>query len=416
MELIDFYTKNKRTFNNKKLLNVYVCGPTVYNHAHIGNVRPIIVFDVLNRISNLNYVHNITDIDDKIIQRAIELDVSEKEISKKYEEAYFNLMDDLNIIKPTVMPRVTDNIEGMINFIDSLIEKGFAYESNGSVYFSVKKLENYGLFANLQLDTFIDEEISEEKRNNKDFAIWKKTNNGIKFDSKWGKGRPGWHTECSFFINKYFSDKGIDLHGGGIDLKFPHHVNEMAQYEAYHGVKAKNLWLYVGHLTMNDEKMSKSSGNVIYAKDFINQHGYDVLKHLILSIDYLKPISINDNSIKNSINAMKKIKNSLIKTMINFPEDIIIKPEPTEKSLFYLQANLNTSAVFTNIFKFVNVLNKTKEKEQRRKVFNNILGDLSLLGIEYKINFKEIKNEIMKSKKEKKYDVLDKIREEILIC
>ncbi len=414
MRIIDFFTKEEKTFNDNPL-NVYVCGPTVYDHAHIGNIRPVLIFDILNRSSNLNYVHNITDIDDKIIKKANELGLTEKEVSEKFEKEYLNLLDSLNIIRPTHMPRVTDNIEGMTNFIAGLIEKGYAYESNGSVYFSVNKLKNYGKIANLNIDTLLDEEQSEDKEDQKDFAIWKATNEGVQFESPWGLGRPGWHTECSYFLDKYFEDKGIDIHGGGIDLKFPHHVNEIAQYEAYHGKEMKNHWVYVGHVSMKDEKMSKSLGNVILAKDFINEYGYDVLKHLLLSTQYLKPVDVTEDSIANSVNTMKKVKNSLIKTMMEFPTEINIEPKPTEESIDAIKNNLDTNLVFTNIFASIGSLNN-KEITERNDIFNAILGDLSLLGIEYKITFTENKENIAKAREEKDYETLDKIREGILSC
>lgn len=414
MRIIDFFTKEEKTFNGN-LLNVYVCGPTVYGHAHIGNIRPVLIFDILNRSSNLNYVHNITDIDDKIIKKANELGISEKEVAEKYEKEYLNLLDSLNIIRPTHIPRVTDNIEGMVKFVSKLIEKEYAYESNGSVYFSVNKWKNYGYIANINIDTLLDEEKSDDKKDQKDFAIWKATNEGVRFESPWGMGRPGWHTECSYFLDKYFEDNGIDIHGGGIDLKFPHHVNEIAQYEAYHGKKMNNPWVYIGHVSMKNEKMSKSLGNVILAKDFVKEHGYDVLKHLLLSNQYLKPINVTEDSILNSVNSMKKIKNSLIKTMMEFAREISIEPKPTKKSIDAIKNNLDTNSVFTNIFSSIGSLNN-KEISERNNIFNDVLGDLSLLGIEYKIKFDENKESILKGKKDKDYETLDKIREEILTC
>lgn len=413
MKLIDFYTKQTRTFNDETL-NVYVCGPTVYNDAHIGNVRPIIIFDILSKITNMNLVHNITDIDDKIIAKAKELNIAEKEVSAKYENAYLKLLKDLNIEIPNKMPKVTENIEGMIEFIDELITKGHAYESNGSVYFEVNSYEKYGLFADIQLDTLINEGVSEDKKHSKDFALWKATTDGIQFDSKWGKGRPGWHTECSYFIKLFFDEKGIDIHGGGIDLKFPHHVNEMAQYDSYYERESDNLWLYVGHITMDNKKMSKSLGNVIYAKDFIKDYGYDVLRHLILSVNYLKPLNVNEDTIKNSISTINKIKNSIIKVLMNYPQEVEIKQEIRQESLEHLKNNLDTPSIFTGIFKLVDKLNNTEISSERKEALKQLLGDLSLIGIEYKFNFDS--KSIVKAKEEKDYETLDKIREGIIIC
>lgn len=414
MKLIDFYTKEERIFNDK--LNIYVCGPTVYNDAHIGNIRPILVTDLLTKVENTFIVHNITDIDDKIIAKAHEAGKSEKEISELYEKNYLDLLKELRITLPNEMPRVTDNIEGMIDFIAALIEKGFAYENAGSVYFSVNKLEKYGVFANLDIGANKTASSSDEKIEQEDFAIWKSTDEGIQFDSPWGKGRPGWHTECSYFIDKYFGIKGADIHGGGIDLKFPHHVNEMAQFEAYHGQESKNLWFYVGHITMNDEKMSKSIGNTILAKDFIKEYGYDVLRHLILSVNYLKPLNVNSDTIKNSVNAINKIKNSLVKATLDIMDEYDSFNEVNdEESISFLKDNLDTPRLITKIYKLVDAVNKDTVKNLRKENIELLLSNLRLIGIDYKIQINELKEHILKAKEEKDYETLDRLKGE-LIC
>ena len=260
MKLIDFFSKQNKNFD--KNISLYVCGPTVYNSPHIGNMRPIIIFDIFNRVASLSskvtFVHNITDVDDKIINRSIELGLTEKEVSEKYEKEYMKLLSSLNILKPTYMPRVTEHIDGMIDFISVLINKGFAYENNGSVYFEISKLSSYGKQSGINLEKLIKITNSENKKNPKDFSLWKKTKIGIKWSSPWGDGRPGWHTECAYFVQKIFGNNGIDIHGGGIDLKFPHHINEIAQYESYTNSKMSKVWFYVGHLTIDLIKMSKS--------------------------------------------------------------------------------------------------------------------------------------------------------------
>lgn len=415
MKLIDFYTKEERTFEDN--LNVYLCGPTVYNHAHIGNIRPIMVADLMTKLMSVKLVHNITDIDDKIIARAAQEGVSEKEISDKYEKAYLDLLEALNIKKPTHLPKVTENIDGMINFIAQLIEKGYAYQKNSSVYFSVKKLENYGKFANLDIDANKNAFSSEDKNDPEDFALWKSTDEGIQFDSPWGLGRPGWHTECSFFVDKYFGKEGVDIHGGGIDLKFPHHVNEMAQFDAYHNVESNNLWQYVGHITMDDQKMSKSIGNIILAKDFIQEYGYDVLRHMILSVNYLKPLNVNQDSIQNSKNAINKIKNAFVKSiLLSIKEIEDIERVIDKEALDILNDNLDTPKLITRIYGLVDALNKSSQIKERNEIIGKLLFNLDLIGIEYTLNISKLKQDIIKAQESKNYETLDKLKEELVTC
>ena len=221
-------------------VSIYVCGPTVYNHAHIGNARPVVVFDVLVKFLryvgyDVTYMSNFTDVDDKIINQAIKENVSEKEITDKYIEAYNKVIKDLGAINPDIRPRVTETMNEIIEFVQDLIDKGYAYIANGNVYFRVSKIEDYGKLANINKDDLeVGARIEEnkEKENPLDFALWKATEVGIKWDSPFSKGRPGWHTECVVMINKNYSEHVIDIHGGGNDLKFPHHVNEIAQSRA----------------------------------------------------------------------------------------------------------------------------------------------------------------------------------------
>ncbi len=363
MKLVDFYSKNKISFNND--LTLYVCGPTVYSDPHIGNMRPIIIFDILNRVfslnGNVNFVHNITDVDDKIIAKAKKLNISETEISNKYTQKYLDLLKKLNIKMPNHMPKVTENIDGIIEFINKLIEKKFAYVSNGSVYFSVDGYKNYGKLLQTDLSQFDDFEKNLEKKNNQDFALWKKTSEGIKWKSPWSEGRPGWHTECAFFIEKYFGNNGVDVHGGGIDLKFPHHINEMAQYETCCSLNnTAKVWRYIGHVDFENEKMSKSLGNTILAKDFIDKYGSDVLRMLMIQTSPLNPINANSNSISNSIKLVEKIKNSLIKSMLNLAKNFnyeLNTSNPSKEFIEILEDDLNITNGITFILDQVKIIN-----------------------------------------------------------
>lgn len=388
MFIVDFYTKQKIEFKNK--IEFYLCGPTVYDYPHIGNLRSVVIFDVLYRLAKANkqkviYVHNITDIDDKIIDRALKEKVKEKEISEKYLKDYLDLLEKMNILEPTYLPKVSDNIKGMIIFIKKLLDLGYAYQIEGDVYFSINKWEKYNSKLNIDMGELINKQSKIIiKKNQNDFALWKKTKTGINFDSPWSKGRPGWHTECSYLIEKYFGSNGIDIHGGGIDLYFPHHVNEMAQYEAIHTNQLSKAWLYVGHINFNNKKMSKSLGNIIYGRDFLINHSANVLRMLFLLSYYQKPININENVIKNAKIQMQKIFNFLEKIdktfdikKFNFLVDqnfikILENDLDTPNSISYLMLQLK------------NLNKKFDETEYQKFIFN-----LKILGFDLKYLMKK---------------------------
>ncbi len=419
MKLQDFYSKENKEFNDRTSL--YVCGPTVYSEPHIGNMRPIIVFDILAKVLSLKgevkFVHNITDVDDKIINKAIEMNISEKDVSEMYYESYLKLLKQLNINSVTDMPKVTENINGIISFIEKLINKGNAYESNGSVYFDVSSYQSYGNVLGSQLDDLIEIEENSDKRNPKDFALWKKTIEGVKWKSPWSEGRPGWHTECSFFINEFFGKDGLDIHGGGIDLRFPHHVNEMAQYEcACSKLQTANAWAYVGHINMGDEKMSKSLGNVVIAKDFIEEHGTNVLKMIMFQTKNIKPISLNDDAIESSKKTIAKIFNAIKKALLNLAINTDLKIEAAEPSLEFisiLENNLDIVNSITYILEQVKIINSNII--DNKIVLEELIANLELLGLTFKINYNEINEKISISKANEDYETLDKLREELVI-
>ncbi|BDV03743.1 MAG: cysteine--tRNA ligase [Candidatus Hepatoplasma scabrum] len=388
MFLIDFYTKQKQEFKGK--LNIYLCGPTVYDYPHIGNFRAVVVFDVLHRLAKVNkqeviYVHNITDIDDKIIDQALKQNKTEKLISEKYLINYLLLLKKLNIIKPTYLPKVSDNITGMINFIKKLLDLNYAYQTNEGVYFSINKWENYNSKLNIDMGELINKQSKIISKNNQnDFALWKTTTAGIKFDSPWGKGRPGWHTECSYLIEKYFGNNGIDIHGGGIDLYFPHHINEMAQYEAIHKNQLAKSWLYVGHINFNNKKMSKSLNNIIYAKDFLKAYSPNTLRMLFLLSYYQKPININENVINNAKIQIAKISNFLIKINKIF-NNKSAKSLIDQDFIKILENNLNTPNAISYLMLQLKKINKKfDEIEYQKLIFN-----LEILGFNLKYLMKK---------------------------
>ena len=296
-------------------VDMYVCGPTVYNYAHIGNARPMVVFDVLKRLFEaegytVKYVSNFTDVDDKIINKAIEENVSESVITDRYIKAYQDLRKQLNTELPDVTPRVTETMDGIISFIADLVKAGAAYVAdNGDVYYSVDSDPKYGEISHQKLDYLeagarID--VNEGKKNPYDFALWKKTDKGIQWDSPWGKGRPGWHTECVVMINQNLGEK-IDIHGGGADLRFPHHENECAQQESLHHNTLANYWVHNAMININGEKMSKSLGNTLWAKDVLDRLGTNLTRWLMSSVHYRKELNFSEETIDTARKELEKV-------------------------------------------------------------------------------------------------------------
>ncbi|HCK88008.1 MAG TPA: cysteine--tRNA ligase [Erysipelotrichaceae bacterium] len=295
-------------------VDMYVCGPTVYNYAHIGNARPMIVFDVLKRLFEaegytVTYVSNFTDVDDKIINKAIEENTTEDVIATRYIAAYQDVRKALNTELPDITPRVTETMDEIIAFIKELVDKGNAYEVDGDVYFSVDSVPTYGEISHQKLDQLeagARIETNDMKKNPYDFALWKKTDKGIKWNSPWGEGRPGWHTECVVMINDNLGEK-IDIHGGGMDLKFPHHENEAAQQEACHHNSLANYWIHNAMVNINGEKMSKSLGNTMWAKDVVDQLGTNLTRWLVSSVHYRKELNFSDETIETARKELEKV-------------------------------------------------------------------------------------------------------------
>ena len=296
-------------------VKMYVCGPTVYNYIHLGNARPIIVFDTLARYFkyrgyDVTYIQNFTDVDDKIIKRSNEEGISVEQVTEKYIEGFFEDIEPLNISDDIIRPKVTENIPEIIEIIKKLINEGFAYEKEGNVFFEVKKFEEYGRLSNQKIDEVeigARVNVIEEKNNPLDFALWKKKKEGEPYwDSPWGQGRPGWHIECSAMAKKYLGDT-FDIHGGGQDLIFPHHENEIAQSRcAYHGNFA-NYWLHNGFIQVNGDKMSKSLGNFFLLREILGKFPGNVVRLFILGTHYRKPINFSMDNIEDSRKTLKNI-------------------------------------------------------------------------------------------------------------
>lgn len=351
-------------------VSMYVCGPTVYNYPHIGNARPIIVFDTFKKMFEasgfkVKYVSNFTDVDDKIIKKAKEEGVDEKVISERYIKAYNEDRKRLHADMPDVTPKVTETMDEIIVFIDDLVEAGYAYEIEGDVYFRVSKIKDYGKLSKQKIDDLIvgariDE--NSKKENPLDFTLWKKTEEGIRWDTKYSSGRPGWHTECVVMINKEFGTPLIDIHGGGMDLKFPHHENEMAQGCAHSHSNVANYWLHNGMLNIDGVKMSKSLGNVLWAKDFVSEYGENVVRWLMLSTHYRSTLNINEETIANAKSELEKITNSLRQSYVKMELADYIREKTSNKQLFVpfleaMQNDLNTPNAFKALFDLNKVLN-----------------------------------------------------------
>ena len=441
MRLFNTLTNKKEEFKpiEEGKVSIYICGPTVYNHAHIGNTRPMIVFDVLRRTfeylgNDVTFVSNYTDVDDKIIKAAKAEGITEKELTDKYIKAYEDVRAGLNIEDPTYKPRVTETMPEIIDFIQALIDKGYAYEVDGDVYFRVTKVKEYGMLSGIKVEDLIagasDRTLTEDdkkKESTTDFALWKKTDEGIQFDTPWSKGRPGWHTECVVMINKLFKDGKIDIHGGGQDLKFPHHENEIAQSMAYNGHPIANYWMHNQMINIDGEKMSKSLGNVLWAKDLIVEFGCNVFKWLMLSTHYRNPLNLTDDVIAGVRKEVSKVenatKNASLYLQVNHVPAHDYKKETVDAMVNALEDDLNTSLALTQILDQVKVLNqvmRVREKDNDVIATEYVtlvkMGDvLGFLFEGTKLSEEDIAlyEEWNAYKKEKNFDEADRVRKEL---
>ena len=385
---------------------IYACGPTVYNFIHIGNARPLCVFDVMRRYleyrgNKVNFVQNFTDIDDKIIRRANEEGVTFKDISEKYIEEFWVDAKGMNIREATVHPKATENIDEIIDIVSSLIEKGYAYEANGDVYFSTKKFNEYGKLSHQPLEDLeagARINVGEVKREPMDFALWKSAKPGEPYwESPWGHGRPGWHIECSAMVRNYLGET-IDIHCGGQDLIFPHHENEIAQSECCNGAPFAKYWMHNGFITVDKVKMSKSLGNFFTVRDVANQYGYEPIRYLMISCQYRSPINYSFDAIeqcKASLERLYTCRNNMDFALQNAVAEAgekdaeIIAAIDAKKDKFIeaMEDDLNTGEALGAIFELVkeinlNVNDGVQSKalvEYAIKVFDELMNVLGLL-------------------------------------
>ena len=417
-------------------VDMYVCGPTVYNYAHIGNARPMIVFDVLKRLFeaegySVTYVSNFTDVDDKIIKKAAEENTTEAVIAQRYIDAYQEVRTLLNTELPDITPRVTETMDKIIEFIDKLVKTGHAYEANGDVYFSVESVPTYGEISHQHLDQLeagARIETNDQKKNPYDFALWKKTDMGIKWNSPWGEGRPGWHTECVVMINDNIGDC-IDIHGGGMDLKFPHHENEAAQQEAMHGNTLANYWVHNAMVNIDGQKMSKSLGNTMWAKDVVLSLGTNLTRWLVSSVHYRKELNFSDETIETARKELDKVltplKQAYIKAaLVNYVMGDDYDKESYRAFLDCLDDDMNTPNAYAVIFETVKKLNQTLRQREidfaQVALYRNAVEKmLNVLGIVVdKPVIGETEKELFakwnQAKADKDFDSADKYRNELV--
>ncbi len=416
-------------------VSMYVCGPTVYNHMHIGNARPVIFFDTVKRFLeyvgyNVKMVSNFTDIDDKIIKKAKDENLTEDEVSKKYIKACLDVCNKLGCENDVIHPLVTDNIPEIVSFIEKLVQTNHAYQNGDDVYFSVRSVKNYGILSNQRLDELesgsrID--VNDNKKDPADFTLWKKTSDdGKKWDSPFGCGRPGWHTECVVMINKIFGGK-IDIHGGGNDLKFPHHENEIAQSMAVNNHTIANFWIHNARIDLQGEKMSKSLGNVIWVKDIVEKYPPQAYRLLVLANHYRQAINYSEEMMEKFTNEWEKIEKTFISLYRNLELSESLENGKVlpimDKFLEEMAYDFNTANAVTILYSQIKQINKDLRNQaiENNELNNDLITLVSMckvLGLELSIepldeNQKKLVKKWNLARKEKDFAKADLLRIEI---
>ena len=446
MRVFNTMTRQKEEFVPIKAgeVQMYVCGPTVYNYFHIGNARTFLVFDTVRRYLEykgykVNFVQNFTDIDDKMIKKANEENITVKELGDKYIEEYYKDADGLNIERATCNPRATEYIEEIVSFIEDLINKGYAYEVDGDVYFKTKRFENYGKLSGqnldeLQLGARID--VDERKEEPMDFAIWKSEKPGEpSWDSPWGKGRPGWHIECSCMAHKLLGET-IDIHAGGTDLVFPHHENEIAQSEARTGKPFANYWMHSAYLNINNKKMSKSLNNFFTTREILGSYEAEIVRLFMLSAHYRTPLNFSQELLDSAKSSNERLYNA-IGNLESLLEEVNSE-ELTEHERNYIETlnsyktkfiekmddDFNTADAISVIFDLVKNINTNVSADSSRRLVEYSLelirGLGKPLGILQKSTVYDLDTEIeslvekrQQARKDKNWALSDEIRDEL---
>ena len=442
MKLYNTLTRSKEEFNPlvPGEVKMYSCGPTVYNYFHLGNARPFIVFDCLRQFLeyrgyDVKFVQNFTDVDDKLINKAREEGTTVPEIAEKYIKEYFVDAKALGIKEASVHPRATENIDAIIETVQTLIEKGHAYEVEGDVYFSVESYKDYGKLSHQPLEDLesgVRKELDDKKHHPMDFALWKKrkTDDEIGWESPWGIGRPGWHIECTAMVNRYLGHT-IDIHSGGFDLIFPHHENEIAQSVCANGTPFANYWLHNGFINVNNEKMSKSLGNFFTVRDIAAKYDYEVIRFFMLSAHYRSPINFCDELMDAAKNGLERIYNCIdnIDFLLgNAPDGEADEETKTametykNKFINAMEDDLNTADAISAIFEAVRFANsmKSPNKAQLLLAKETILELGNVLGLLKNTEKASLDDEIealiaerTQARKDKNWALADKIRDDL---
>ncbi len=437
MKIQDTLSKNEKELDTSSKVRIYVCGVTVYDESHIGHARTIIVFDVLRRYLEskgieVEFIQNFTDVDDKIINRAKRENIRTSAISSRYIDNYYNDFDDLNVLRATKYPKATEHIQDMQNLIQSLVDKNIAYTSKNGVYFSVSKFPQYGKLSKKKIDELLSGarvEIDEAKKDPLDFALWKFSNDDPSWESPWGRGRPGWHIECSVMSIKYLGEN-FEIHGGGRDLIFPHHENEIAQSESHTSQPYAKIWMHVGMITINGEKMSKSKGNTKTIRHVLENFGANIIRLFCLSGHYSKPIDYSEDLLQENITKWRQVESCYYEMNLaqgDGSTDEIKKIISECQNEFddALESDFNTHLALSAFFKFVNKINQLAASETITKSISALAIPtfekmISILGLKIpNITKEEINsiNEMIQKREslrvEKKFQEADRIRNKI---
>ena len=417
-------------------IKMYVCGMTVYDDTHIGHARTFISFDLIVRyLRSINYevhyIRNITDVDDKIIARAEELNISPKELTEKYIDSMNEDFMSLGMIEPDSEPRATDNIDSIISLIEILIEKGHAYEGDSDVYFSAESFDSYGKLSRRNLEDMLAGarvDVDTDKKNPADFVLWKKNTEGLKWDSPWGAGRPGWHIECSAMSMDALGET-FDIHGGGSDLKFPHHENEIAQSECVTGKEFAKVWMHTGSLRIDKEKMSKSLKNFVTIKDALEINSPEVLRLFLISSHYRSPLNYSEVGLNEAKNSLDRLYNSL--QDLDYETKEYFQTKYSDKFHKAMGDDFNTPSAISVLFEIARQINTLKKKnkfEEASLLAKELVSLSSILGLLQDkaknyftegigISEEEIEGYILKrnqARKEKDFELSDTIRDELL--
>ncbi len=446
MRLYNTLTRKKEEFKPIKQdkVTIYVCGPTVYNYIHVGNARPIVVFDVLRRYLEyknytVDYLVNFTDIDDKLINKANKEGITVKEVAEKFIEEYLNDAKGLLLKEEsTCHPKATEHITDIINFIKELVEKEYAYSANGDVYFDITKLDDYGKLSKKNIEDLVSGarvEVNEIKRNPMDFTLWKGAKPGEpSWDSPWGEGRPGWHIECSVMARRYLGDT-IDIHAGGEDLQFPHHENEIAQSESLTGKPFANYWLHNAMVNVENQKMSKSLMNFFTVRDISKEFDLEILRFFILSAHYRKPVNFSREFVEQAKNGLDRLYNGKknLEYLINNTEDKALTDENTRikeevielknKFIDSMEDDINTADAISSLFEMVKLSNTKLNVDSPKElvvftfdVLMELSGILKILDKQDELLDEQIAELIEKrteARKNKDFKLADQIRDEL---